>query len=100
RLRLSPDDDKRAARQDRDDEARPSEARLLPHPTREAVADALPELDAVLGPGLLDHVLDQGGERDVAHGRPGDMDITRTSRGPASGRRAIPSPPSPRRCPP
>src|SRR5436190_1510580 len=90
----------RAALPDRDVEGRPSEVRLLPHPTREVVADALPELGDALGPGLLDHVLDQGSERDVDHGRPRDMDITRTSRGPASGRRAIPSPPSPRRCPP
>src|SRR5881628_1481726 len=48
----------------------PSEVRLLAHAAREVVPDPLPELDDAVRPGLLDHVLDQGGERDVDHERP------------------------------
>src|SRR5438552_12406853 len=53
-----------------DIERRPSEVRLLPHAACEVVPDPLPELDDAVRPGLLDHVLDQGSERDVDHERP------------------------------
>src|SRR3989440_12335663 len=75
-------------------EGRPSEVRLLPHPAREVVSDPLPELDDTIGPGLLDHVLDEGGESDIDHERPPGMILTRTSSGPASGGLAILSRPS------
>src|SRR6266571_7900524 len=55
---------------DGDVERGPSEVRLFPHAAREVVPDPLPELDDAVRPGLLDHVLDQGGESDVDHKRP------------------------------
>src|SRR5712692_10001216 len=53
-----------------DVERGPSEVRLFAHAAREVVPDPLPELDDAVRPGLLDHVLNQGGESDVDHQGP------------------------------
>src|SRR5438105_2135242 len=76
---LTLDAEGRPSLPDRDVEGGPTEVRLLAHPPREVVSDPLPELDHALGPGLLDHVLDQRGEGDVDHRTPPSMDITRTN---------------------
>src|SRR2546427_5118350 len=73
-----------------DVEGRPPEVRLLPHAAREVVPNPLPEFDDAVSPGLLDHVLDQGGESDIDHDRPPGMILTRTNSGPASDAVAIP----------